>query len=72
LTQWTQATEVQPLTDRLEKLGQHDDRKAPEEIESGRRAYVPPELVEYGSVSKLTQTGTGSFSDFGMMMMTCL
>ena len=60
------------MTDRPEKLAQHGDRRAPEEIESERRAYVPPELVEYGSVSKLTQTGTGSFADFGMMMMTCL
>ena len=61
------------MTDRPEKLAQHGDRRAPEEIENGRRVYVPPELVEYGSVSKLTQTGTGSFADFGMMMMmTCL
>ena len=62
------------MTDLPEKLAQHDDRRAPEELESGRRAYVPPELIEYGSVSKLTQAGTGSFADAGgmMMMMTCL
>ena len=38
-----------------------------------RRPYIRPELVEYGTVSKLTQTGTGLYSDGGMMMMmACL
>ena len=39
-----------------------------------RQAYVAPKLVEYGSVAKLTQAGTGSFTDGGgmMMMMACL
>lgn len=38
------------------------------------RQYVAPALVEYGTVAKLTQTGTGSVADFsGMMrMMVCL
>ena len=35
-----------------------------------RRPYAPPELIEYGTVAKLTQTGSGSVNDFiGMMMM---
>lgn len=29
-----------------------------------RRAYAAPELVEYGTVAKLTQTGSGSIFDF--------
>ena len=38
-----------------------------------RRPYTAPELVEYGSVAKLTQTGGGSVFDFlGMMRMACL
>ena len=46
----------------------------PDRSGSGRRVYVAPELVEYGTVSKLTQGGTGSFNDgAGMMMMNaCL
>ena len=40
---------------------------------SGRRSYVAPVLVEYGTVAKLTQTGGGSITDFGAMMrMACL
>ena len=40
-----------------------------------RKPYVEPKLVEYGSISKLTQNGSGSFADGGgpqMMMMACL
>jgi hypothetical protein len=29
----------------------------------GRRAYVAPHLLQYGSVAKLTQSGTGSMVD---------
>jgi hypothetical protein len=38
------------------------------------RAYMAPELFEYGTVAKLTQAGSGSVNDFfGMMrMMVCL
>ena len=62
----------------------HDESRRPDDAPAtgaasdsfapGRRAYVAPELVEYGTVSKLTQTGTGSFNDGGgmMMMMACL
>jgi hypothetical protein len=40
-----------------------------------KRAYKTPELIEYGSVAKLTQGGKGSMGDgaiFGDMMMMCL
>lgn len=39
-----------------------------------RRPYASPELVEYGTVAKLTQSGGGSVTDFGpfMRMMVCL
>jgi hypothetical protein len=30
----------------------------------GRRPYVAPELIEYGSVAKLTQTGGRTSVDF--------
>ena len=45
------------------------------DVRCERRPYAPPELVEYGTVAKLTQTGGGSVMDFGSMMtmmMTCL
>jgi len=61
------------LTDQHEGIQQDDDRRAPDEAGGVRRVYVAPELVEYGTVAKLTQSGTGSFNDgSGMMMMTCL
>ena len=39
---------------------------------SARKAYVAPRLIEYGSVAKLTASGTGSTSDGLMSMMGCL
>lgn len=43
--------------------------QAPEQKDTGvstpRRPYSTPSLVEYGSVSKLTQTGTGTGTDGG-------
>ena len=61
------------MTDRREDIEPNDDRDTAE-TGTGRRAYVTPELVDYGSVSKLTQNGTGSFTDGSgmMMMMACL
>jgi hypothetical protein len=45
----------------------------PDESGRARRTYVAPELIEYGTVAKLTQAGSGSLADFGMMrMMICL
>lgn len=50
--------------------GASDSRKV------SRRPYVAPTLQFYGSVAKLTRTGTGSFPvDGGVipgMQMTCL
>jgi hypothetical protein len=62
------------LTDWSEGIAQNDDEHEADEVETRQRAYVPPALVEYGSVSKLTQAGNGSFADAGgmMMMMSCL
>ena len=37
-----------------------------------KRAYAPPELVEYGSVARLTATKSGAPTDSGMPMTTCL
>ena len=40
-----------------------------------KKPYAPPRLVAYGTVSKLTQTLTGSGSDggpAGMNLMMCL
>ena len=67
-----------PESDMRDEPGRHEDSPAtgaaPDGSEPRRRTYVPPELVEYGTVSKLTQSGTGSFNDGGgmMMMMVCL
>jgi hypothetical protein len=33
-----------------------------------RKPYTPPELIEYGTVAKLTQTGGATIVDFGGMM----
>jgi hypothetical protein len=50
---------------------QHEPR-SPEQT-GAKRPYVAPELVEYGTVAKLTQTGGGSVFDGGGMMRTsCL
>lgn len=62
------------MTEQREGYQQEDGRRVPEEIGSVRRAYVTPELIAYGSVSKLTQGNVGSFTDAGAMMTmgTCL
>lgn len=52
-----------------------DETQRPDTGADTKKPYVEPSLVEYGSISKLTQLGTGSFADaFGaqMMMMACL
>jgi hypothetical protein len=52
-----------------------DERRDPDSSEGipppDRRPYHPPELVEYGSVAKLTQGGGMSGTDM-FMMMICL
>lgn len=37
-----------------------------------KKPYSTPNLIEYGSVAKLTQTGAFSVGDATMMMMPCL
>lgn len=48
-------------------------RQRPELDSTGRKPYAAPELVEYGTVAKLTQTGGATTLDFvGMMGMKLL
>lgn len=60
------------MSDERDGIDRDDERQ--DDARRERRPYAPPELIEYGTVAKLTQTGGGSFFDFGgmMMMMTCL
>jgi hypothetical protein len=44
----------------------NDEARVPRE----RRPYVAPELVEYGSIAKLTQSGSITMKDFGNMKQT--
>ena len=39
-----------------------------------KKTYISPNLLEYGNIAKLTQTGAGTGSDggTGTMMMMCL
>jgi hypothetical protein len=52
------------LSDEREGIERDDDRWAPDDTPRVRRPYTAPELVEYGTVAKLTQTGSGSIVDF--------
>jgi hypothetical protein len=38
----------------------------------GRKRYEPPRVVDYGRVSKLTQTGGATTKDTGSMRQVCL
>jgi hypothetical protein len=61
------------VTERRDDSEQGHREEARADAASVRRPYQAPELVEYGTVAKLTQTGGGSRFDFnGMMMMACL
>ena len=62
------------MTDEREGIEREDDRQPQGEPGRVHRPYAPPELIEYGTVAKLTQTGGGSVFDFGgmMRMSTCL
>jgi hypothetical protein len=44
------------------------------ETKVGKKAYVSPNLLEYGTVAKLTQNGTGTATDAqtGPNKMACL
>ena len=47
----------------------NQDRKQEVSAAPDRKQYVSPVLVEYGSISKLTQTGAGPFADGGVGFM---
>ena len=51
-----------------------DETQRPDTGAQTKKTYVEPSLVEYGSISKLTQGQAGSFNDGGgqQMMMACL
>jgi hypothetical protein len=51
-----------------------DDTRSPDGRDEEKKPYVEPKLVEYGSVSKLTEAqAAGSFTDaMARMMNTCL
>ena len=52
------------------KHAHDDDGRKSGDNEPARRAYVTPELVEYGTLAKLTQAGGGTIADLaGMMQM---
>ena len=59
------------MTDQREETRPEDISREPTAV---RRPYAAPELVEYGTVAKLTQTGGATFNDGGgmMRMMFCL
>jgi len=49
-----------------------EERAQDATLESSKKPYVKPRLVEYGPVEKLTHSGTQSLGDGGPMMMACL
>ena len=65
------------MTDDRKEIDRHDRHTSgatPGDAGNTRRSYTAPELVEYGTVAKLTQGNSWSLADFGgtMRMMTCL
>ena len=62
------------MSDERDEIERDGDTHARDDARGERRPYVSPELVEYGTVAKLTQTGGGSVMEFGSMMrmMLCL
>jgi hypothetical protein len=55
------------------KSGQHDPAARPVPARAGtRRRYEKPRLVDYGAVSKLTQTGGVTTPDNMSMQQRCL
>lgn len=47
-----------------DKNGLQESKKdLPQDRKRSRQAYSTPTLIEYGKISKLTQSGSGSFSD---------
>jgi hypothetical protein len=59
----------------LEKQNEGISPNAPVHTLTVKRTYIAPNLVEYGSVAKLTQNGNGTGIDGNPtagMMMVCL
>lgn len=58
----------------LEKRDESRPSNLPVRVLAAKSKYISPTLVEYGSVAKLTQNGSGSGTDGGGagMMMVCL
>lgn len=54
----------------MSRESQRSDRSDPVRAEPGRRPYVAPELIEYGSIAKLTRSGSITIKDFGNMNQT--
>jgi len=54
------------LADRHERTRQDDESPASDPAPQ-RRPYEAPELVEYGTVAKLTQSGGATTKDLGSM-----
>jgi hypothetical protein len=48
----------------VEDPSAHDHDRDRRDGEAPRRRYVTPELIEYGTVAKLTQTGGRTTVDF--------
>ena len=60
------------MTDRRGEISKDDASGATDAVKS-RRTYVPPELVEYGNVAKLTQGGGVTVMELIVLMqMGCL
>lgn len=55
------------MTDQRDALPS-DGARSPDEPRAKRRPYVAPELIEYGTVAKLTQTGGNTTNDAAGMM----
>ena len=54
---------------------QQDNRQTPVNKPAAKKPYSTPQLVDYGSIAKLTQTGNGTGADGGGipgMTMVCL
>ena len=62
------------MTDERDGVEQNSDRRAAGDVvaERARRPYARPELIEYGTVAKLTQTGGVTVADFSGMRRMCL
>ncbi len=62
------------MTDEREGIERDDGDGGPGGAGTGRRAYGAPELVEYGTVAKLTRGVFGSVNDLPLLMtmMACL